>query len=335
MPVLASIPEADHAEYDRIVEAGTPAVFRGLVSGWPAVAAAAISPEQFRSYLLRFDGGMAAQAFIAPPEVAGRFFYSDTMSGFNFERQFMPLADATALMLAERQKSRKRAIYLGSAPIAQVLPGFERENQRPLVRAKQQVQARIWLGNESTVAAHFDASNNIACVVAGDRRFTLFPPDQLSNLYIGPIDMTIAGPPSSMVDVRNPDFERFPRFREALANAMVAELNPGDAIYIPALWWHHIEALSPFNTLVNYWWEDSPPDAGLAMACIGHGLLTISHLPRPQREAWRAFFDHYVFRLEGDPAEHIPKHARGVLSESSPTLRQGIKEFLLGVLTGR
>jgi hypothetical protein len=132
-----------------------------------------------------------------------------------------------------------------------------------------------------------------------------------------------------MVDFRNPDFARFPRFREALASAMVAELEPGDAIYIPPLWWHHVEALDAINILVNYWWQDSPPDAGPGMACLGHGILSIGHLPETERRAWRALFDHYVFRLDGDPAAHIPPHARGVLGESTPTLRRRIKEFLV------
>jgi hypothetical protein len=331
---LPAIAEEDPAEFDRVVEAARPAVFRGLVSGWPAVAAGDVSPEHLRSYLLRFDGGTPVEAYVAPPEVEGRFFYSANMDGFNFERGYMRLGEATALMLAERSNGRRNGVYVGAVPIAQVLPGFEQENELRLVRGKP-AQARIWLGNETTVAAHWDSSNNLACVVAGRRRFTLFPPDQVSNLYVGPIDMTISGPPASMVDVRKPDFDKFPRFGEALANAMAIELEPGDAIYMPALWWHHVEALSPFNMLVNYWWEDSPPDAGAGMACIGHGLLTISHLPRPQREAWRQLFDHYVFRLDGDPAEHIPKHARGVLAETSPTLRQSIKQFLLRVLSQR
>lgn len=334
MQDLPAIEEASPSAFDDIVEAARPAVFRGLVADWPAVKSATESAEALREYLLKFDAGMALEAYVAPPEAEGRFFYSPDMTGFNFERGHMRLGEATALMLAEGRESRRNAIYVGSTPIAQALPGFEGENELGLVSAKP-AHARIWLGNETTVVAHWDATNNMACVVAGRRRFTLFPPDQVSNLYVGPIDMTISGPPSSLVDVRKPDFEKFPRFREALRHAIVAELEPGDAIYIPALWWHHVEALSPFNTLVNYWWSDAPPDAGPGMACIGHGLLTLSHLPRPQREAWRALFDHYVFRPDGNPAAHIPEHARGALSDSTPALRQSIKQFLVRILSQR
>ncbi|WP_204333426.1 cupin-like domain-containing protein, partial [Proteus mirabilis] len=84
--------------------------------------------------------------------------------------------------------------------------------------------------NRTSISTHFDASDNIACVAAGRRRFTLFPPDQTANLYIGPLDHNVAGQPLSMVDMATPDFARFPRFREALAAARTAELEPGDAI---------------------------------------------------------------------------------------------------------
>jgi len=331
---LPSIPDADATAFDQIVEAARPVVLRGLVSDWPAVAQAASSPEQLCSYLSRFDSGAPVSAYVAPAQIGGRFFYSDDMQGFNFQRPFMPLGQAASLMITEARKNSGNSVYVGSAHIKLALPGFERENELPLLKGKG-ADPRVWLGTEATVAAHFDAFNNLACVVAGRRRFTLFPPDQVSNLYVGPIDNTVSGAPTTMVDLRDPDFQRFPRFKDALAAAQGAELEPGDAIYIPALWWHHVEALSPFNMLVNYWWQDAPADAGPALACIGHGLLTISHLPLAQRKAWREMFDYYVFRLHGDPAEHIPPHAQGVLAKTSAPQRRSIKEFLIRTLSGR
>ena len=59
---------------------------------------------------------------------------------------------------------------------------------------------------------------------ADDNRFTLFPPEQLSNLYVGPLDFTLAGQPVSMVRIEEPDHDRFPRFREAWRHAQGAEL---------------------------------------------------------------------------------------------------------------
>ncbi len=103
------------------------------------------------------------------------------------------------------------------------------------------VRPRLWLGNAFLTPAHIDELDNLACVVAGRRRFTLFPPEQVRNLYIGLLDSTPAGAPVSMVSLKAPDFERYPR-REALAASRVTELEPGDALFIPAVWWHHVES---------------------------------------------------------------------------------------------
>ncbi len=64
---------------------------------------------------------------------------------------------------------------------------------------------RIWIGNATHVAPHYDISDNAAVFALGRRRFTLFPPAQTPNLYVGPLDITIAGQPVSMVDIRDPD----------------------------------------------------------------------------------------------------------------------------------
>src|SRR3546814_4100254 len=70
---------------------------------------------------------------------------------------------------------------------------------------------RVWIGNATHVSTHYDVSSNLACVVAGRRRFTLFPPDQIANLYVGPLDVTMAGQPASMVDLAAPDLTQIGR----------------------------------------------------------------------------------------------------------------------------
>jgi hypothetical protein len=64
-------------------------------------------------------------------------------------------------------------------------------------------------------------------------------------------------------------------------------------------------------------------------------LLSTGHLADRKRARWRTLFDHYAFRANGDPAEHIPEPARGVLGKSTSELRQFIGRFLVQKLMGR
>ena len=309
-----------------------PAVMRGLVAGWPAVEATGGAADATRDYLLGFDRGEIVKASVAPADIGGRFFYGPGLTGFNFGMVRSRVSDVVERILAPPPGEPSLSIYMASEPVSRVLPKWADENVLPDLGFPQ--DPRIWIGTATKVAAHFDNMDNVACVVAGRRRFTLFPPEQVGNLYIGPLDRTIGGAPVSLVDVTNPDFEAYPRYRKALEAALVAELEPGDAIYIPAIWWHHVQAFERFNILVNYWWDDMPADLGSPLEALGHALLSIAQLPPHQRAAWRSIFDHYIFRRDPDPAAHMPPEARGILSESTPELRRAIRQYLMRGLSG-
>src|SRR3546814_13248325 len=78
---------------DAVLCSTTPVVLRGLVDAWPLVRAARASAEEAAAYLQRFDHGtMPANAMVAPPGVDGRIFYDESVRGFNFRRERVPLA---------------------------------------------------------------------------------------------------------------------------------------------------------------------------------------------------------------------------------------------------
>ncbi len=329
--VVAEWQDVDIATFrDVIVPKCEPAVLRGLVGNWPAVQAGQSSPQAACAYLDGFEAAETVQTLLGPPAIKGHFFYNADMSGLNFERHKEPLSAALARLLAHQDDPNPPAMAVQATSVQDHLPGFARENVNPLLHAS--VTPRIWIGNAITVATHFDPAQNIACVVAGRRRFTVFPPDQVSNLYIGPFELTPAGAPVSMVSVTAPDFVRYPRFRVALANAQVADLAPGDALYIPYLWWHHVESLEGFNILVNYWWNSAPAHYAAPFDSLFHGMLALAALPLDQRKAWRAMFEHYVFRLNGEPAAHLPSQRQGVAGPMTPELATQMKAMLSNTL---
>lgn len=315
-----------------IVPSYEPAILRGAASHWPAVACGKRSPQEIGEYIKGFERGGVVESFHGEPYFGGKFFYSPDLKGFNFERRSESLRSLIDRLLSYLDAPDPPATYAGSVPMPNSIPEFGANNRLELLPAS--VVPRIWIGNAVTVWTHYDLSANVACVVAGKRRFTLFPPEQLVNLYVGPLDFTLAGQPVSLVDLEAPDYDRYPRFREALAHAQVAELAPGDALFIPNLWWHHVKSLDRFNVLVNYWWDDMPLWAGSPFAALAHGLLSIRHLPEPQRRAWRTIFDHYIFETGADPAAHIPPAARSVLGPLTPSTAKRMKMFILSALKG-
>ena len=312
-----------------VIDSGQPAVLRGLVKSWPIVEASGRSASRVLEDLRRFDSGTPVDAIMTPPEAHGRVFYDEAMNGFNFIRNRLPIAAVAEQVMRYGAFANPPAVAVQSAPIRDCLPGFAAENRLTLL--DESVEPRIWLGNAITTPTHLDEWNNIGCVVAGRRRFTLFPPEQIANLYIGPIDFAPTGAPMSLVALHAPDFERFPRFRAALTAAVTAELAPGDAIYIPPLWWHHVESLEPFNVLINYWWHAVP---GVAMGaesgfdCLIHSILNMRRLPPATRAAWRALFEHYVFGSPGEATGHIPSHRHGVLGQIAPADAARVREYL-------
>ena len=328
----------DHVFREEIISQYRPAVLRGFVNDWPVVLRARQSLEAVCNYLTAFDNGNTVDVLLLPPEINGRISYRDDMNGLNFMRNKLPISAVIEQIARYSQFPNPPSVAVQSALISNCLPGFLAEHKLPVM--DDSVAPRIWMGNAITTPAHIDESNNIACVVAGKRRFTLFPPAQVANLYLGPVDYTPTGSPISMVAFDKPDFERFPKFREALAAAQVAELEPGDAIYIPTLWWHHVESLKALNILINYWWKGAPGSASKsnsnsAFDCLLHCLLSMNALPPEQREAWRAIFDHYVFDTTTDPAAHIAEHRRGVLGNVTPALEQEIKAWLVCRIQGQ
>lgn len=239
---------------ERVLAREKPCVMRGLVADWPVVQAAKVSAQHLADYLISLDAGKSARTFVAPPGIGGRYFYNDDMTGFNFEQRQGPIVDIIRSLIEISDLDSPPGIYAGATSSDELFPAFARHNEMPLLGPG--VRPLAWIGNASRVAPHFDTSRNIACVVAGTRRFLLFPPSQIENLYVGPIDHTMAGQPASLVDPRAIDEEKFPRFAKALSAAQMVTLEPGDAIYIPSMWWHYVEAEGSFNMLVNYWWNE-------------------------------------------------------------------------------
>jgi hypothetical protein len=332
-------PIAEYARVDRerfegeIVPKGEPAVLRGLAAEWPAVSAAKSGDEGLARFLREVSSDEPFEAWCGAPEIGGRFGYDAQFSGFNHERRLATVDHLLDLLLRQRGHERPYSMYAGGIPIRRHLPGLLPTIAVPILETGRATLISLWLGNRTRTAAHWDLPQNLACVVAGRRRFTLFPTEQLPNLYVGPLDFTLAGQPISLVDIENPDLEKHPRFEEALKAAVSAELGPGDALYIPSLWWHAVASLDELGAMINFWWREGEPPLLTPLNALYHAVITMKNLPPDELRRWRVMFDHYVFKDNGDPVGYLPEKARGILGKRTPELVARVKKLLIDALS--
>lgn len=114
------------------------------------------------------------------------------------------------------------------------------KNELYMVKPKEQKGIHCRFGMKGVIAEnHFDGSRNMIAILGGERRYILSHPDQCENLALYP-----KGHPSarhSEVDWSNPDWEKFPKFKDAEVNEVV--MQAGDILYLPTNWFHYIISL--------------------------------------------------------------------------------------------
>jgi hypothetical protein len=321
------------ADWEALIARDRPLLFKGAAADWPLVAAGLKSPRHAADMLLETQSGAPVVVFRGAPEIHGRFFYNDAMDGFNFAAAREAFAPVIEELIANLDDPEAPSLYIGSTDLGIFFPRLIEANRLDLAAIHPMLSEHpglgsIWIGNRTTASCHYDYSHNIAVCVAGRRRFTLFPSEQVTNLYPGPLEPTPGGQVVSMVDFAAPDFERFPRFRTALSEAQVAEMEPGDVLVYPAMWWHHVEALTCFNILVNYWWNAVPAYVDSPQVTLLHALLSLRDRPASEKRAWAALFDHYVFGDAEQARAHLPAHAQGPLAPIDDVIARRLRALI-------
>lgn len=328
---------ANNALEEILLSSKKPVVIKGLVKHWKLVEQGKQSDSNAINYLKSHYNGRPSVACIGSPEIQGRFFYDDQRTQLNYNTQQMGIDEVLDLIQAGFNDKNPTSYYIASNVIDTHFPDFRKENDivipRPTVDIPlEDVRISIWIGNRTTACCHYDASDNLACCVVGKRRFTLFPPDQIANLYPGPLTPTPGGQALSMVDFDNPDFTKYPKFAEAIKHGQIAELEAGDALYLPSMWWHQVESQKQFNVLVNYWWSNSAKHMGSAMNVLYHALLSLRDKPEHEKQAWKHVFDYYIFGESTQAGEHLPEQARGYLGDIDATKSKMLRAMLLNKL---
>ena len=308
--------------YDDLFSQNQPVILKGLVKGWPLVEAGQSSVKNpINTVMEQLEQHYSKRPLLvykAPAENKARFGYNENCTGFNFSSNRSSITEVFDAIRSQLTQEEHDYFYINSLRFDEGFPELNQTNTLQFDHSEfknNQPVSKIWLGTESVAAAHFDQPTNIACCVAGKRRFTLFPPEQINNLYPGPLSPTPGGQVVTLADLSKPDYTRFPRLKEAMDNAYIAYLEPGDALYYPSMWWHEVEAFDRFNVMVNYWWMEAEPYLGNPMDALMHAMKSVRDRPEKEKEAWKALFDYYIFGDSENVREHLPSESHGALAD--------------------
>jgi lysine-specific demethylase 8 len=161
----------------------------------------------------------------------------------------------------ERLRSDAPIGYL-TARFEELPPALHAELETPTyARGEPWLVAKLWISHEGTVSAlHWDLADNLHVQLCGRKRFSLVSPAESASVY--PAGLLSSIPNGSLVNLDAPDLARFPRL--ASAELHVAELEPGDGLYIPRRWWHHVRTVEV--SISANWFFASGANAAVALA---------------------------------------------------------------------
>lgn len=139
--------------------------------------------------------------------------------------------------------------YLAQTPLEGALQGLEEDIEiDPWLPQSIRCDKKLWMSSgERITPLHFDREHNLFIQLKGHKRFTLFSPQQHLLLYPHQQRNHF-----SQIDIANPDLQRFPNFVHA--TPLVIDLGPGDVLFLPMYWWHHVESYGE-SLAVSCWWQ--------------------------------------------------------------------------------
>lgn len=117
------------------------------------------------------------------------------------------------------------------------------------------VKTKLYIGHRGALSrCHCDGYDGLVCQLDGEKRVVLFDPLQARHLCVFPQRHALETRPRVHVDA--PDVLKFPRYADAAGCSTV--LRPGDCLYLPHHWWHHIECCSDVTVSANLWMSTRP-----------------------------------------------------------------------------
>ncbi|HVF55847.1 MAG TPA: cupin-like domain-containing protein [Pyrinomonadaceae bacterium] len=236
--------------YERYVARNRPAILTGVAASWPALSR--WTPQYFRAAFADVEINYVAwQSDAAANDPAD---YLRTR-----KKLATRLGAFVEMMSSGGDVSRN---YVAQFPIFRAVPRLEQDVEPldaymkipafypPALRRRLVFEPRLWMGTRGTVTTlHFDSADNFLAQIHGRKKLVLVSPEQSGAVYYPCHELghVIYSP----VDVEEPDFDKFPLFKEA--TPLEFTLEPGEILFIPVRWWHYARSLDESISL-NFWW---------------------------------------------------------------------------------
>ena len=249
---IERIPALPAAEFERrYVRTSTPVILTGMMTNWPA------------RHLWSFD--YFAEKFGSARVTAGK------MRGGVLEvsdKVGIPQVEIEFGRFVQMVREGNADCYILS-PVAEQVPAMLDDVIPPEAFLKARWHAtRLWVSATETCSPlHRDWPENLYGQVFGRKRFLLVPRTETPRVYSRPFHS--GAPNFSRLDAENPDYERFPKFRGVPRT--VVEVNAGEFLYIPRMWWHQVRSLEA-SASINFWFGNGAV-ALVAMASQAYAKL--------------------------------------------------------------
>jgi hypothetical protein len=327
-PHIDALPEVVRLERPSFEEftrhRDTPVILTGCLDEWPLYRSLRDRPAE-ADKVARVGEAIGRVPISYNTQPTGQFGFDDNLVQ-SWQTHVSSYEEFSRVLLASRRQRSGGAVYL---------QGFENydwdtftSTMRPIPYMNAKTFTRpgsaeraamagrtkgplVWVGaGGQIVNLHIDPYKNFMCMLNGQKRVTLLPPRATRDLYVAPLDKQWANVIASRVQLTRWDRAEFPRVADALAFGVKATLQPGEMLYVPPLWWHHVES-SDLNIMVNCW-EDDIPETLLndSLAGFMEAIVIFAGTSATVREAYRDLYHRYVFG-HGVPDSAVTVQAAG------------------------
>jgi Cupin-like domain len=302
-----------------------PVVLTGCMDDWKLYRELQAAPtyEQKMAVLGSLIGERPVTFHRLPREHKGQFhFQPDNLERLTFGKSTkqaeVPFDAFASQALGSLRGASEDYVYMQAHYIPPATPLFNALGPNVLSFLREdQVHATLWVGsNGQVVNLHYDDFLTFICMADGVKRVTLFSPDLLPYIYQAPFDRMIECAQVSLVRLLELDLKRYPLFAEALKDARVVDLQPGEVLLVPPMWWHHVESFG-LNVMVNNRvFFASFEHFEEVYANLTHAVRLFVHVPAERRARAMALYQQTLF-APGGVVEPGPSHA-AALAEETP-----------------